>query len=102
MSSDSSQPAPLEYAPPVAGSASIRRLRRYFPHLLILITLAAAITWGPDAVRQVWYLRGQSRCMTFEMTPGQVTYANRPEEAAPLLAGGYPPVASVVANSLGN
>ncbi len=95
---DVSQPeanSPLNYAP--AEERRQRRLfRRFAIPVLIAFTLLAAIFWGPDILRQVFYLRGQSRCMTFNFPAGQVVYTNAPDEAATLQAGGYKPVASVL------
>jgi hypothetical protein len=90
----------LDYAPPPPAA----RYRKWGKVVLrcgsLIVALTAAILYGPDTVRQVWYLRAQRRCMDYNIPAGQVVYANTSNDATVLLSSGYKPVASVLGRTI--
>src|SRR5205085_2307770 len=99
----SAQPLPqLDYAPPPPLARPRRILRQALPWVGAAVVLVLAVQHGPGAWRQFWYLRGQTKCMSFEMPAGVMVYANDPTDATSLLASGYKPVASTIGRSLGS
>lgn len=86
----------LDYAPTPPAEPYRRWAKRIVRCASLIVAVTLAIFYGPDTVRQVWYLRAQRRCMDFNVPAGQVVYANTSNDATMLLASnGYKPVASV-------
>lgn len=91
----------LDYAPQPPAEPYRRWGKRIVRCASLIVAVTVAILYGPDTVRQVWYLRAQRRCMDFSVPAGQVVYANTPNDATLLLAGGdYKPVASVAGRTV--
>jgi hypothetical protein len=93
--------AQLDYAPAPPLGRQRAMARRALGWVGLIVLVAAVLVYAPPMWRQVWYMRGQGRCMRFALPAGQLVYANDAAEATGLMTAGYKPVASAVGRSLG-